>query len=107
MDELYEIDIVYKELVDNYTRASIELDKARANRKDRIDNVKIEKLSNDLTKSLNALAKYKDNIRHNNLVEFIKNINFTTEDIAMMFEKRIISVETLSKMIKFKVGDDI
>lgn len=105
MDELYEIDIVYKELVDNYTRASIKLDKARANRKDRIDESTIKKLSNNLTKSLNALAKYKDNIRHNNLVELIKNINFTTEDIAIMFEKRILPVEILSNMIKFKVGE--
>lgn len=105
MDELYEIDIVYKELVDNYTRASIELDKARANRKDRIDNVKIEKLSNNLTKSLNALSKYKDNIRHNNLVQLIEQMNFTTEDIAIMFEKRIIPVEILAKMIGFKKGE--
>ena len=104
-DELYETDIIYKELVDNYVRASIKLDKARITRKDRIDNLTIEELSNNLTKSLNALARYRDYLRHKDLVKFIKIIDFTVEDLAVMFEKRIIPAKILSDMIKFKVSD--
>ena len=83
-DELYEKDITYKALVDNYCNSSAE----------------------DLSQNLNALANYTNQLRHNNLLSIIKKINFTYEDITEMFEERIISAETLSKMIKHKLGDD-
>ena len=83
-DELYENDITYKALVDNYCKSSEE----------------------NLPQNLNALANYTNQLRHNNLLSIIKQINFTYENITEMFEERIISVETLSKMIKHKLGDD-
>lgn len=96
-DELYETDITYKALVDNYVRASIEND----NLKKRSDET-----SKRLSESINALAKYTDGLRHKGLVRIIENADFTNEDLAQMIERRIISVELLSKMFKFKVGDN-
>nr|DAK84708.1 MAG TPA: hypothetical protein [Caudoviricetes sp.] len=96
-DELYETDLAYKVLVDNYIRASIE----NNNPKKRNDET-----SKRHTESINALAKYTDALRHKELLKLLKAVAFTTEDLAEMYEKRIISVEILSKMIKFKVGDE-
>ena len=93
--KLYEEDITYKELVSNYCRASIEYAK-------NVNSDTSKKLSN----SLNALSNYKEQLRHNNLSFMMKELNFTNTDLVEMFEKGIISSETLSKMVKYKLGGD-
>ena len=96
IDELYESDITYKTLVDNYARASIKYAKKMNN-----------ETSKELSDSLNALANYKRQLRHNNLSFLMKEINFTNDDLVEMFENRIISSQTLSEMIKHKLGSDV
>ena len=93
--KLYEEDITYKELVYNYCRASIEYAK-------NVNSDTSKKLSN----SLNALSNYKEQLRHNNLSFMMKELNFTNTDLVEMFEKGIISSETLSKMVRYKLGGD-
>ena len=92
-DELYKKDITYKTLVDNYARASIKYVK-------RTDS----ETSKELSDSLNALSNYKKQLIRNNLLFMMKELNFTSNDLVEMFEEGIISSETLSKMVKHKLG---
>lgn len=93
--ELYEKDITYKALVDNYCRASIKYAK-------RMDSDTSKKLS----ESLNALSNYKKQIHHNNLLLMFKELNITNDDLVEMFENGIIQSGTLIKMIEYKLGVD-
>lgn len=93
--KLYEEDITYKALVDNYCRASIKYAKNMNN-----------DTSKELSESLNALSNYKKQLRHNNLLFMMKELSFTNNDLVEMFEKEIISSETLSKMVKYKLGGE-
>lgn len=80
IDELYEKDIVYRVLVDNYIKSSNE----------------------NLSKNLNALATYENALVDKNRLEIIKKINFTDEDIAEFFKQGIFDYKTVDKMIKIK-----
>ena len=90
-DELYKKDIVYKTLVDNYVKASVKYSKNNS-----------KENSNKLSESLNALAKYKDKLHNEYVLNFVKFINLTNEDIRDLIVNGIINTDTLIKILKFK-----
>lgn len=79
-DELYETDLVYRALVDNYVKSGF----------------------TDKSDSLNALATYTTKLQDNSRLEFFKQLDFTYEDLANMFKERVISNQTVLDMIKWK-----
>lgn len=96
-DELYDKDIVYKELVDNYIRASIEYDKNRLKVKNKqaVD-------TSEISNSINALSKYTEDLKRKNLLSIVQKINITNEDIRDMIYEGIISAKTLKEILEFK-----
>ena len=66
-EKLYNEDIVYKTLVDNYIQASIECDKKQLKTKkgEEVDSSKV-------SEAINALAKYKDELHRKCVLEFVK-----------------------------------
>ena len=96
-NDLYNDDIVYKTLVDNYIKASIEVDKKKSRTKENefVDTSKV-------SEAINALAKYKDEITNKNALAFVEYLNITNEDLRDMIRQGIIPVEIVLKMCKFK-----
>ena len=93
--KLYEEDIVYKTLVDNYIKASIEVDVKRTRKKEIIDTSKV-------SEAINALAKYKEELNKKNALAFVEYLNITKEDLRDMIIEQIIPTEIVLKMCKFK-----
>lgn len=93
-DNLYKEDIVYKTLVDNYVKASIDYEKDKLKNK--------EANMNKVGQSINALSKYTDQLIRNNFIELFKNINLTSDDIADLMIKGIINKQTFENILIFK-----
>ena len=95
--KLYEEDIIYKTLVDNYIKASIECDKkkSQAKKNETIDTSKV-------SEAINALAKYKDEITNKNALAFVEYLNITNEDLRDMIRQGIIPTKIVLEMCKFK-----
>ena len=83
-DKLYESDIVYKTLVDNYCKYSIDSN------------------SEKMAESINALAKYKEKLHYENVLALFKELNLTNEDLRDMAVQGILDGEVLKKIFKFK-----
>ena len=96
-EKLYNEDIVYKTLVDNYIKASIEYDKKqlKAKKNEEIDSSKV-------SEAINALAKYKDELHREYVLNFVKEINLTNEDIRDMICDGILNSKILKDILKFK-----
>lgn len=94
---LYNEDIVYKTLVDNYIQASIDYDKKQSKAK---KNEKID--SSRVSESINALAKYKDVLHKKNVLAFVEYINLTNEDIRDMMCNGILDSKVIIAILKFK-----
>lgn len=87
IDELYKNDIIYKKLVDDYSKA----------RNDK-----------DISEAINALAKYTDELHKKYVLELVKSLNITNEDIRDMICNGIIDYKIMNKILKFKgiIKDD-
>lgn len=96
-EKLYNDDIVYKTLVDNYIQTSIEYDKKqlKANKNEKVDSSKV-------SEAINALAKYKDELHRKYVLEFVEYINISKEDFRDMLCEGIIDYKTMEKILKFK-----
>ena len=96
-DKLYNEDIIYKTLVDNYIQASIEYDKkqVKAKKNENIDSSKV-------SEAINALARYKDGLHKKFVLGFVKELDITDEDIRDMICENIIDTKTLKNILKFK-----
>lgn len=96
-ERLYNDDIVYKTLVDNYIQASIAYDKKqlKAKKNEKIDSSKV-------SEAINALAKYKDELHREYVLNFVKKINLTNEDIRDMICDGILNSKILKDILKFK-----
>lgn len=96
-EKLYNDDIVYKTLVDNYIQASIEYDEKqlKAKKNEKIDSSKV-------SEAINALAKYKDKLHREFVLNFVKEINLTNEDIRDMICDGILDNKILKNILKFK-----
>ena len=90
-------DIVYKTLVDNYIQASIEYDKKqlKAKKNEKVDSSKV-------SEAINALAKYKDELHRKYVLNCVKEINITDEDIRDMICDGILNGKILKDILKFK-----
>lgn len=96
-EKLYNDDIVYKTLVDNYIQASIEYDKKqlKAKKNENVDSSKV-------SEAINALAKYKDELHRKNVLALVEYINLTNEDIRDMMCEGILDSKVIEKILKFK-----
>ncbi len=96
-EKLYNDDIVYKTLVDDYIQASIEYDEKqlKAKKNEKIDSSKV-------SEAINALAKYKDKLHREFVLKFVKEINLTNEDIRDMICDGILDNKILKNILKFK-----
>ncbi len=96
-EKLYNEDLVYKTLVDNYSKASIEYNKNQLKAK---NNEKVD--SSKVSEAINALAKYTDDLHRKSVLEFVKYINLTNEDIRDMMCEGILDSNVIKKILKFK-----
>ena len=79
-NELYEKDLVYRALVDNYVKSGM----------------------TGNSNALNALATYTNELQDKSRLEFFKQLDFTYEDLANMSKEKVISNQTILDMIKWK-----
>lgn len=96
-EKLYNEDIVYKTLVDNYVQVSIEYDikQLKAKKNEKVDSSKV-------SEAINALAKYKDELHRKYVLEFVEYIDLTKEDIRDMICEGILDSNVIEKILKFK-----
>lgn len=99
--ELYDKDVVYKSLVDNYINASKNYEKAfnKASKKDK-ENVD----STEYTKAANVLHIYENNKVKEGLQNLMSSLNITPIDLADMFYNHIIPTKVMVDMILYKRG---
>lgn len=93
-EKLYNDDIVYKTLVDNYIQASMEYVK-KSKKNEKADSSKI-------SESINAISKYKDELHKKWILEFVEYINLTNEDIRDMIYQGILDSKVIKEILKFK-----
>lgn len=79
-DELYEKDLVYRALVDNYVKSGM----------------------SGNPDALNALATYTNELQDKSRLEFFKQLDFTYKDLANMSKEKVISNQTILDMIEWK-----
>lgn len=79
-EELYNSDIVYKTLVDNYVKSN----------------------DDNRSQAINALASYTNELHKEYILQFVKSLNITNEDIRDMIYNKIIDIKTITKILKFK-----
>lgn len=79
-EKLYNTDIVYKTLVDNYVKSN----------------------DDNRSQSINALATYTNELHKEYILNFVKSLNITNEDIRDMIYNHLIDAETIEKILKFK-----
>ena len=79
-DELYKNDIIYKTLVDNYVKSN----------------------DDNRSQSINALSSYTNELHKKYILDFVKSLNITNEDLRDMIYNNIIDAKTIEKILKFK-----
>lgn len=94
-DLLYKTDITYKALVDNYCKTSFLHEKGKAT-------------DQEFSESLNALSRYREKLRSDSVLRFVKELNLTDEDIRDMLMQGILDSKIMIKILKFKgyIGGD-
>ena len=95
--EIYEKDLVYQSLVDNYIKASIEYDKKqmKARKNESID-------CSEMVKHLNALYKYEEKIKDEQCLNFVKSLKITDDDISQMIRKGVLDYDIIKEILIFK-----
>ena len=78
--KLYNTDIVYKTLVDNYVKSN----------------------DDNRSQSINALATYTNELHREYILDLVKSLNITNEDIRDMLYNNLIDIKTLKNILKFK-----
>lgn len=78
--KLYNTDIVYKTLVDNYVKSN----------------------DDNRSQSINALATYTNELHKEYILDLVKSLNITNEDIRDMLYNNLIDIKTLKNIFKFK-----
>ena len=98
---LYEEDIIYKSLVDNYIKESIKYEKKLASSK------KGESVDcSEYVKAANAIHTYTEELIDKKVLEIVKSVNITNEDLRDMIRQNIIPTSIVAKMFKFKFRKD-
>lgn len=79
-EELYNSDIIYKTLVDNYVKSN----------------------DDNRSQAINSLASYTNKLHKERILDLVKSLNITNEDIADIIYNNLIDTETLTKILKYK-----
>ena len=98
---LYEEDIIYKSLVDNHIKESIKYEKKLTSSKkdESVD-------SSEYVKAANAIHTYTEELIDKKVLEIVKSVNITNEDLRDMIRQNIIPPSIVAKMFKFKFRKD-